>query len=92
MSPNDLPLDPTKPTKTATEARVEFPDNRILIDVCGEFDSNLATVEAALDVQIIRRGNTIVVMGEEASRDRTLEILNALYDRRTAGRDVEAGD
>jgi phosphate starvation-inducible PhoH-like protein len=84
-------LDPNTP-RSASEARVEFPDNRLLIDVCGEFDNNLATIETALEVQIVRRGNTIVVMGEEASRDRTLEILNALYDRRTAGRDVEPAD
>jgi phosphate starvation-inducible PhoH-like protein len=92
LSPSDLTVDPAPSKAPAAEARVEFPDNRVLIDVCGEFDRNLATIETALDVQIIRRGNAIVVMGEDGSRDRTLEILNALYDRRAAGRDVEAGD
>ena len=92
MSPSDLTVDPAPSKAPAAEARVEFPDNRVLIDVCGEFDRNLATIETALGVQIIRRGNAIVVMGEDGSRDRTLEILNALYDRRAAGRDVEAGD
>lgn len=91
MAPNDAILDPSTP-RSASEARVEFPDNRLLIDVCGEYDRNLTTIETTLEVQIVRRGNTIIVMGEETSRDRTLEILNALYDRRAAGRDVEAAD
>jgi phosphate starvation-inducible PhoH-like protein len=92
LSPNDLTVDPAQPNAPAAEARVDFPDNRVLVDVCGEFDRNLATIETALEVQIIRRGNAIVVVGEIESRDRTLAILNALYDRRAAGRDVEAGD
>jgi len=63
-----------------------------LIDLCGEFDRNLARVEQALEVQILRRGNELVIMGEEASRKRADNTLKALYARLEGGRGVEPGD
>lgn len=93
MPDSDLTTKPNDLNKPAAEARVEFPDNRLLIDVCGEFDRNLTAIENALGIQIVRRGNAIVVLGDdETARDRTLEVLNALYERRAAGRDVESAD
>ena len=77
MSPIDVPLDSAGSKPSNPEARVEFPDNRLLMDVCGEFDSNLTTIETSLEVQIVRRGNSIVVMGDDVARDRAIEILNA---------------
>jgi len=71
---------------------IEFPDNRLLIDLCGEFDSNLARIETALGIQILRRGNGLVVIGEEAPAARGVEVLSALYHRLEAGRPVEPGD
>ncbi|MEL6465115.1 MAG: PhoH family protein [Pseudomonadota bacterium] len=79
-------------TVTATEALIEFPDNRLLIDLCGPFDQHLATIEQALDVQIVRRGNVLAVMGQEGSQKRASEVLNALYLRLETGKDVEPAD
>ena len=50
-------------TDTA-ESTLEFPDNFLLIDLCGEYDCNLATLEQAYGVQILRRGNQLSVVGE----------------------------
>lgn len=85
-------LTPPPNPSTAPEALIEFPDNRLLIDLCGEYDRNLAQLEAKLEVQILRRGNQLVVLGEEDARQRTTEILAALYERLESGRGVEAGD
>jgi phosphate starvation-inducible PhoH-like protein len=74
------------------EAFVEFPDNRLLIDLCGEYDRNLTEIEQKLSVQIVRRGNQLVVMGEEDSQKNAIEVLQALYTRLEGGRDVEAAD
>lgn len=74
------------------EALVAFPDNRLLIDLCGEFDRNLARIEQALEVQILRRGNELVVMGEASLTERTVATLRALYSRLETGRQVEPGD
>ena len=76
----------------AHEKLLEFPDNRLLIDLCGEFDRNLAQIEDCLDVQILRRGNQLVVMGEPAARDKTGEVLTALYAKLEAGRSIDAGE
>ena len=35
---------------SAHEALLEFPDNRLLIDLCGEYDRNLAEIEQKLGV------------------------------------------
>ncbi|MCC5973268.1 MAG: PhoH family protein [Rubellimicrobium sp.] len=74
------------------EASLEFPDNFLLIDLCGEHDRNLALIEEALGLQILRRGNRLVLMGEAASRSRGADLLAALYQRLEAGRSLEAGD
>ena len=80
--------DPAMPQETL----LDFPDNRLLIDLCGGFDKNLALVEQALDIQILRRGNVLALHGDRDARDRAAEALEALYRRLEQGRTVEAGD
>jgi len=72
------------------EVLTEFPDNRLLIDLCGEFDRNIVHIESALAVNIIRRGNQLVTTGEfrlEATR-----VLQAMYQRLEAKKDLESSD
>ncbi|SMR70660.1 phosphate starvation-inducible protein PhoH [Aliiroseovarius halocynthiae] len=76
----------------ASEVLLEFPDNRLLIDLCGEFDRNLTHIESHLGVQIIRRGNQLVVMGESSAREKAGEVLQSLYERLESGKAVEPGD
>ncbi|WP_424832770.1 PhoH family protein [Ruegeria sp.] len=85
-------LTPPQDDMPQREALVEFPDNRLLIDLCGEYDRNLAEIEQKLTVQIVRRGNQLVVMGEEDAQKQAVEVLQALYTRLEGGRDVEAAD
>jgi len=74
------------------ETTLEFPDNRLLIDLCGEFDRNLAQIETALGVTILRKGNGFGLMGEIDARARAEATLRTLYKRLEAGRAVEPGD
>ena len=62
---------PTSPsTKDGLKkSLIEFPDNRLLIDLCGAYDQHLAAIEKALDVQIIRRGNQLAILGSAAGLD-----------------------
>jgi len=76
----------------AAESTLEFPDNFLLIDLCGEYDRNLATLEQAYGVQILRRGNQLSVVGEDGPRQETLDALKSLYQRLEAGRTLEPGD
>jgi phosphate starvation-inducible protein PhoH and related proteins len=85
-------LTPPQDTKVSPEVLLEFPDNRLLIDLCGEYDRNLADIEQKLQVQILRRGNQLSILGEETAQSQAAEVLQALYDRLETGRAVESGD
>ncbi|MEL6523378.1 MAG: PhoH family protein [Pseudomonadota bacterium] len=74
------------------ESLIEFPDNRLLIELCGEFDRHLAMIEQGTGVQIVRRGNQLILHGEGYERDRADQVLRGLYARLEAGRTVEPGD
>jgi len=85
-------MTPPPVSENKTEILVEFPDNRLLIDLCGEYDRNLTKIEKKLSVQIIRRGNLLAIHGEEAVQQEAAEVLEALYARLEAGKSVEHGD
>jgi phosphate starvation-inducible PhoH-like protein len=88
----DLTVTPRVAPEGATpvELLLEFPDNRLLIELCGEFDRNLAQIEHLLSVHLLRRGNVIAVVGD--AREEAAEVLQGLYARLEAGRGVEPGD
>ena len=74
-------LTPPNSGDSPKEILIEFPDNRLLIDLCGEYDRNLADIEQNLTVQIIRRGNQLAILGEEAHQKEAAEVLQSLYQR-----------
>ncbi|MEM9231989.1 MAG: PhoH family protein [Pseudomonadota bacterium] len=81
------------PAKDALSERdINFPDNRLLIELCGEHDRNLAQIEQSLGVLITRRGNELVLHGDEGSVARGAEVLQALYLRLEQGREVSPAD
>ena len=77
---------------TLSEALLEFPDNRLLIDLCGEYDRNLTEIETRLGVQILRRGNQLAIHGEPDAQAEAQEVLMSLYQRLEQGRSVNPGD
>ncbi len=82
---------PTQP-EDMVETILEFPDNRLLIDLCGEFDRNLAQVEHQMGVHILRRGNRLAVIGDKGAREQAAAVLRSLYARLESGRGMSAGD
>lgn len=74
------------------ETLIEFPDNRLLIDLCGQFDRNLAQIEQGLGVVIMRRGNVLALHGPVEDQETAKAALEALYARLEEGKDVEPGD
>jgi len=85
-------LTPPSVPEDVQETLLEFPDNRLLIGLCGEFDRNLAQIEHQLGVQILRRGNQLALIGPGAARSQSEVVLRGLYARLEAGRAVESGD
>ena len=84
----------TPPTRAEdiVETVLEFPDNRLLIGLCGEYDRNLAQIEHQMGVHVLRRGNRLSVIGDKGAREQAAAVLRGLYARLEAGRDVAAGD
>lgn len=85
-------LTPPTSTNAVPETLLEFPDNRLLIDLCGAYDRNLTDLEAKLSVQIIRRGNQLAILGEPDAVNNAADVLQALYVRLEQGRSVEPSD
>ncbi len=85
-------LNDPKPQDEAFKTQLEFPDNRLLIDLFGEFNRNLVQVEEALSVQVMHQGNRLTVFGECADVGRAVEVLEALHRRLEAGREITPGD
>ena len=79
-------------TTEASELTIEFPDNFLLIDLCGEYDRNLTTVESSLGVQILRRGNQLTIIGEDGPLQEAVVALQSMYQRLEAGKSLEHGD
>ncbi|MGB0411844.1 MAG: PhoH family protein [Pikeienuella sp.] len=85
-------IDPETTTPSATERLIEFPDNTLLIDLCGGFDRNLAALEQGFDIVIARRGNALSLHGEPTATRAAETALRGLYERLEAGRAIEQGD
>jgi len=85
-------LIPPEPGAASPELRLEFADNRLLIDLCGQFDRNLAQIESTLGVQILRRGNQLSLFGTPEVQAQAADALTALYARLEAAKPVEPGD
>lgn len=84
----------TPPTRSEdiVETVLEFPDNRLLIGLCGEYDRNLSQIEHQMGVHVLRRGNRLSVIGDKGAREQAAAVLRSLYARLESGRGVEAGD
>jgi len=84
-----LPISPTIDAETGAQIAIQldFPDNRLMIDLVGPNGAHLAQIEQLMGVQVVHRGNALVVHGEAASDAE--RVLNALYARLEAGKQVD---
>jgi phosphate starvation-inducible PhoH-like protein len=55
-------------------------DNRVLANLCGQFDEHLRQIERRLGVHISNRGNRFRVMGPEPASRAGARVLRELYD------------
>ena len=85
-------LNPPTRTDEPTQATLDFPDNRLLIELCGEYDRNLAQIEQATAVHLLRRGNRLTVLGDADAREWAIAVLLALHMRLEGGRTITRGE
>ena len=71
---------------------MEFDDNHDAAILYGEYDHHLEKVEALLDIQIIPRGNTLVLHGQQDAVLQAESALNALWSRLKQHLPVELSD
>ena len=75
-----------------TPSEVEFPDNSVLVELCGVGDMNLHKLEDKLGIQISRRGNILSFSGQNKSRAEAVIILNKIYSYLEEGRSIDFSD
>ena len=58
----------------------DHPDNRRLAHLCGPLDAHLRSIEAALGVLLVRRDASFRIDGPRDGVERTVRLLDALYE------------
>lgn len=71
---------------------IAFDDNRLLTELFGTNDRNLARIEQGLGVLATSRGNKLVITGKPHARNQADRVFRDLYARLKSGHDVTAGE
>ena len=75
-----------------THVVLAFDDNRLVGDLFGQFDQNLALIEQRLGIDAVARGNQVIIKGHHAACEQARMALEALYHRLQQGQEVHPGD
>lgn len=74
------------------QVELSFEDNRLAGVLFGEYDRNLALIEKRLGVDVVPRGNSVLLSGGDDAVDSARRVLEGLYDRLSAGHEIAEGD
>ena len=80
------------PNSKPFHKKIEFSDNRLMIDLCGQLDCNLSRVEHEMSVQVLRFGNLLEVSGQKEDCLLAVAALQSLYSQLESGKSLELGD
>ncbi|WP_082733713.1 PhoH family protein [Pseudovibrio hongkongensis] len=69
-----------------------FDDNRLIGDLFGQFDQNLALIEQQLGVEAVARGNQVTIRGHKQGCEQAKLALESLYASLQKGREVLPAD
>ena len=58
---------------------VYFDDTRLVRDLLGDYDANLAVLEDRLNIEAVVNGNAVSLRGPEAARETARAVLEQLY-------------
>jgi phosphate starvation-inducible PhoH-like protein len=85
-------LRPQPGQPTAAHLELAFEDNRLVSQLYGEFDQNLALIEQRLSVEANSRGNHVMLRGMPGAVDQARRALESLYDMLEEGKPVAPAD
>ncbi|AVX02762.1 PhoH family protein [Maritalea myrionectae] len=77
---------------TTNDVELAFEDNRLVSQLYGEFDQNLALIEQKLGIQTISRGNHVFLSGSNVAVDQARRTLETLYEMLEKGQAVTPGE
>jgi phosphate starvation-inducible PhoH-like protein len=83
---------PTFDSATASQLELAFEDNKLVSQLYGDFDQNLALVEQRLSVSATPRGNHVMLKGGATGVDQARRVLESLYAMLEEGRAIEVAD
>jgi phosphate starvation-inducible PhoH-like protein len=75
-----------------TSLVIDFDDNRLLAELFGEHDRNLARIEQKLGVSLVPRGNRVAIDGESDAQLVARAVLSDLYAFLKKGHEVGTGE
>ena len=68
---------------------LRFSSNKLLIELCGQLDTNLSKIESWAGVQIVRRGNALSIYGAEDDCYLTRKLISDLYSDLELGKTLD---
>ncbi|TDQ61877.1 phosphate starvation-inducible protein PhoH [Maritalea mobilis] len=77
---------------TTNDVELAFEDNRLVSQLYGEFDQNLALIEQKLGIQTISRGNHVFLSGSNVAVDQARRTLETLYEMLENGQAITPGE
>lgn len=80
------------PASDITHVVLAFDDNRLVGDLFGQFDQNLAIIEQRLGVDAVARGNQVTIKGPHSACDQARHALESLYHRLQQGHELHPAD
>lgn len=90
--PSSSPFPVTGHASDLTHVVLAFDDNRLVSDLFGQFDQNLAEIERRLRVGVVAHGNQVTIKGAHEACEAARRVLETLWDRLQAGHEVHPGD
>lgn len=76
----------------AAPIHLQFEDNRLLSQLFGQHDQNLARIEQELGVSMVSRGNQLAISGEPEAVATAKQVMTNLYQRLKRGMEVSRGE
>jgi phosphate starvation-inducible protein PhoH and related proteins len=87
-----VPAAETVVTNAATQIVLTFDDNRLALQLFGQYGQNLALIERRLGVVVDQRGNDVTIEGSRDACEQARRVLEGLYERLKRGDELVSGD
>ncbi|WP_130469825.1 PhoH family protein [Candidatus Magnetaquicoccus inordinatus] len=80
---------PKNPVHKLLTEKIEFPDNRLLVQLRGALDHNLRHLEQQLQVTLLPQGNGVLITADRTRAKKVRQLLETLYADLEQGHPVD---